>query len=59
MLNLGQASSMEAREVSHKTMPYWCKDCRKYSSVKIDSPLEKSPIFIAMVNGYLSDVYFY
>ena len=39
-----RCGSMETREASHKTMPYWCKACRKYFSVKTGTPLEKSPI---------------
>ena len=39
-----RCGSVETREASHKTMPYWCKDCRKYFSVKTGTPLEKSPI---------------
>ena len=39
-----RCGSVETREASHKTMPYWCKDCRKYFSVKTGTPLEKSNI---------------
>lgn len=30
------------REASHKTMPYWCTDCRKYFSVKTGTVMEAS-----------------
>ena len=30
------------REASHKTMPYWCTDCRKYFSVKVGTVMEGS-----------------
>ena len=30
------------REASHKTMPYWCTDCRKYFSVQIGTVMEAS-----------------
>ena len=42
--NCPRCGSVETREARHKTMPYWCKDCRKYFSVKIETPLEKSNI---------------
>ncbi len=29
---------------THKTMPYWCSDCRKYFSVKVGSVMESSKI---------------
>ena len=32
----------ETSEASHKTMPYWCKVCRKYFSVKIGTLMEGS-----------------
>ena len=32
----------ETREASHKTMPYWCKVCRKYFSVKTGTLMEGS-----------------
>ena len=28
------------REASHKSMPYWCTDCRKYFSVKIGTAMQ-------------------
>ncbi len=32
------------REARHKTMPYWCTDCRSYFSVKTGTPLASSNI---------------
>lgn len=31
-------------EASHKTMPYWCKDCRKYFSVKVGTVMQSSKL---------------
>ena len=28
----GHCGSVRTREASHKTMPYWCSDCRSYFS---------------------------
>ena len=39
------------REASHKYMPYWCTDCRKYFSVKIGTVMESSNL------GYRKWVY--
>ena len=36
--------SFRTREASHKTMPYWCSDCRKYFSVKIGMIMEGSNV---------------
>ena len=30
------------REATHKTMPYWCADCRQYFSVKVGTVMEAS-----------------
>ena len=30
----GHCGSGRTTEASHKTMPYWCSDCRSYFSVK-------------------------
>ena len=30
----GHCKSAKTRKASHKTMPYWCTDCRKYFSVR-------------------------
>ena len=30
------------RRASHRTMPYWCPDCRKYFSVKTGSAMDSS-----------------
>ena len=37
-----RCGSQEAKEASHKTMPYWCKLCRKYFSVKTGTLMEGS-----------------
>ena len=31
-------------EASHKYMPYWCRDCRSYFSVKTGTVMERSPL---------------
>lgn len=40
----GKCGSTHTREASHKTMPYWCSDCRSYFSVKTGTPLACSKI---------------
>lgn len=40
----GKCGSTNTREASHKTMPYWCSDCRSYFSVKTGTPLACSNI---------------
>lgn len=40
----GKCGSTHTREASHKTMPYWCSDCRSYFSVKTGTPLASSKI---------------
>ena len=40
----GKCGSTRTREASHKTMPYWCSDCRSYFSVKTGTPLASSNI---------------
>ena len=40
----GHCGGRNTREASHKTMPYWCTDCRKYFSVKTATALESSKI---------------
>lgn len=37
-----RCGSTRTREASHKTMPYWCTDCRSYFSVRTNSPMERS-----------------
>ncbi|MYJ23969.1 MAG: IS1595 family transposase [Holophagales bacterium] len=32
------------REASHRFMPYWCTDCRKYFSVKVGTVMEASQL---------------
>ena len=39
-----KCGSTRTREASHKTMPYWCSDCRSYFSVKTGTPLANSNI---------------
>ena len=38
----GHCGSTATREASHKTMPYWCKDCRRYFSVRTGTTLQSS-----------------
>ena len=40
----GHCGNLRTREASHKTMPYWCTDCRKYFSVKTGTALESSKV---------------
>ncbi len=40
----GKCGSVRTRPASHKTMPYWCTDCRSYFSVKTGTPLANSNI---------------
>ena len=40
----GKCGSSRTRTASHKTMPYWCSDCRSYFSVKTGTPLASSNI---------------
>ncbi len=37
-----RCNARETSRASHKTMPYWCKPCRKYFSVKTGSLMEES-----------------
>ncbi len=37
-----RCESKQTRQASHKTMPYWCKSCRKYFSVKTGTLMEGS-----------------
>ncbi len=39
-----RCGSADTHEASHKTMPYRCRDCRSYFSVKTGSVMEGSPI---------------
>ena len=39
-----RCESKETTQASHKTMPYWCKPCRKYFSVKTGTLMEDSNI---------------
>ena len=39
----GRCGSLNTREVkNHQPMPYWCRDCRKYFSVRTGTALESS-----------------
>ena len=39
----GRCGSLNTRKVkNHRPMPYWCKDCRKYFSVRTGTALESS-----------------
>lgn len=40
----GKCGSTNTRPATHKTMPYWCSDCRSYFSVKTGTPLANSNI---------------
>lgn len=40
----GKCGSTKTRAASHKTMPYWCTNCRSYFSVKTGTPLASSNI---------------
>ena len=40
----GKCGSTNTRPASHRTMPYWCTDCRGYFSVKTGTPLAASNI---------------
>ena len=35
---------VNTREASHKTMPYWCTDCRKYFSVRTGTVIARSNV---------------
>ena len=37
-----RCGSVRTKEASHKTMPYWCSDCRSYFSVKTGTVMESS-----------------
>ncbi len=39
-----RCESTKTRQASHKTMPYWCRPCRKYFSVKTGTLMEGSNI---------------
>ncbi len=41
-----RCGSKRTTEASHRTMPYWCRDCRKYFSVKTGTLMEGSNIGI-------------
>lgn len=38
----GHCGSQRTREAKHKTMPYWCTDCRSFFSVRTGTALECS-----------------
>ena len=40
----GKCGSLKTREANHKTMPYWCTDCRSYFSVRTGTPLARSNV---------------
>ena len=40
----GKCGSTATRPAKHKTMPYWCSDCRSYFSVKTGTPLASSNV---------------
>ena len=39
-----RCGSLRTQEASHRTMPYWCTDCRSYFSLKTGTALESSKI---------------
>ena len=39
-----RCGSCRTTKASHKTMPYWCSDCRSYFSVKTGSVMESSKL---------------
>ena len=51
----GHCGSTKTREASHKTMPYWCTDCRKYFSVRTGTVLahSKAPLRKWVIAIYL------
>ncbi len=38
----GHCGSTKTAKAKHKTMPYWCNDCRKYFSVRTGTTLQSS-----------------
>lgn len=40
----GHCGSTRTTEASHKTMPYWCSDCRSYFSVRTGTVMERSKV---------------
>ncbi len=40
----GHCGSLVTCKASHRSMPYWCRDCRSYFSVKTGTPLAHSNI---------------
>ena len=40
----GKCGSIKTREANHKTMPYWCTDCRSYFSVRTGTALARSNV---------------
>ncbi len=40
----GKCGSTNTREARHKTMPYWCTDCRSYFSVRTGTPIARSNV---------------
>ena len=51
----GHCGSTKTRKASHKTMPYWCTDCRKYFSVRTGTVLahSKAPLRKWVIAIYL------
>lgn len=40
----GKCGSVRTRPAAHKTMPYWCSDCRGYFSVRTGTPMSHSKV---------------
>ena len=39
-----RCGSVRTTESSHKKMPYWCSDCRRYFSVRTGTLMERSKV---------------
>ena len=39
-----KCGSLKTCDASHKTMPYWCGDCRSYFSVRTGTPIARSNV---------------
>lgn len=40
----GHCGSTRTTEATHRTMPYWCSDCRSYFSVRTGTVMERSKV---------------
>lgn len=39
-----RCGSVRTSEATHRTMPYWCSDCRRYFSVRTNTVMERSKV---------------